>query len=51
MADRIKEVEKLKEKTNQENYQQLREETNDKTTEEMELMITEMNSKKMTIYN
>ena len=51
MIETIKENEKKKEKMITENFQQLKEETNDKTTEETELMITEMNSKKMTIYN
>jgi len=51
MIDFIKDEEKQKENIQTENFSQLKEEIKDKTTEEMELMVTEMNSKKVNIYN
>jgi hypothetical protein len=49
--DEIREAERAKAYISKENYTQTREEIKDKITEEIELMQTEMNSKKVNIYN
>ena len=51
MMDEIRETEKRKNAIAKENYSQAREEIKDKVTEEKEIMQTEMNSKKVNIYN
>jgi len=51
MMEEIREVEKRKNAVTKENYSQAREEIKDKVTEEKEIMQTEMNSKKVNIYN
>jgi hypothetical protein len=51
MMDEIRETEKRKNAIAKENYSQGREEIKDKVTEEKEIMQTEMNSKKVNIYN
>ncbi len=51
MMEGIREEEKRKNQTLKENYQQIKEEIKDKTSEEIELMQTEMNSRKVNIYN
>lgn len=51
MMDEIREAEKRKNAVSKENYSQAREEIKDKVTEEKEIMQTEMNSKKVNIYN
>lgn len=51
MIETIKEEEIQKCNIVKENFQQLKEEAKDKTNEQMELMQTEMNTKKVNIYN
>jgi len=51
MTESVREEEKKKAAVIKENFQQLKEEIKDKTGEEMEIMQTEMNSKKVNIYN
>ena len=51
MTESVREEEKKKGAIIKENFQQMKEEIKDKTGEEMEIMQTEMNSKKVNIYN
>lgn len=51
MTESVREEEKKKSALIKENFQQMKEEIKDKTGEEMEIMQTEMNSKKVNIYN